>query len=243
MKKGKFLTALLSTILLATTWGTIVSANNDEINTIKGKEIYKIVRVYDDNEQNVVKDILTANGQIKNLETGETIDLTVESIKTVKINDLARIQTNGTETATQYKAEAVLTSTTGTQSGSGSDASYGVTVYETLYYTTYSKNNFNYVAIDKIDYRFGDPDPTITVSNKQIKISQNGVGYANGGKAITNQQTTRNASDSETILVRNWGWDAVLKNGLGYATGTNITATLQRGTTSNWTLTFNFQLT
>ncbi|GAA0137711.1 hypothetical protein YSY43_45520 [Paenibacillus sp. YSY-4.3] len=190
----------------------------------------------------MVKNILDANGQLKNLETGEIYELEVEGVQVQKLDEFIRIQTN--ENATQYKAEAVINATTThTQSGSKSDDSLSLTVYATIYYTSYSKNNFTYVGIDKIDYRFDLQDRSVTVSNKRILVSQNGVGYSNGGKAITNQKDTLNAYDSDTILVRNWGWDAVLKNGLAYTCGINITATLQRGTHSHWDFLFNFQVT
>lgn len=185
-------------------------------------------------------------GELENLETGEKLDLKVESSKTeiVASNILnSFISENVTDTSsTQYKVDAVATaSTTGTTSGNQTDNSLAMTVYATIYYTTYTKNSFSYVGIDKVSYRFVNSDSSVTVSNKQIFVGQVGVAYSNGA-GITGQKTTRNALDSETILVSNWGWDPVLKDGLGYACGIKITATLQRGTSSNWSYNFNLPL-
>ncbi|MCK8486665.1 hypothetical protein M0651_05690 [Paenibacillus sp. MBLB2552] len=227
----------LSSVLLVTSYGSIANAEQ-----IGNNENYQFVQSHHDNEEFMVKNILDANGQLENLETGEVYELEVGEIKVQKLDDFMRIQTN--ETATQYKAEAVISATTHTQSGNKTDDSISLKVYATIYYTSYSKDGFTYVGMDKIDYRFDLLDSSVTVSNKRILVSQNGgAGYTNGGKAVTNQQDTLNAFDSDTILVRNWGWDAVLKYGLAYACGINITATLQRGTHSSWNFVFNFPVT
>ncbi|BFH70979.1 hypothetical protein J27TS7_46780 [Paenibacillus dendritiformis] len=98
------------------------------------------------------------------------------------------------------------------------------------------------MGIDKVSHRFEINDSSYKVSFKQMQIAQNGVGYPDM-KNITKQDKTINIEDSGTELVRNYGWTPILKYGLGYAVGINITAKIQRGQQSNWDFKFNFPVT
>ncbi|MBW4084943.1 hypothetical protein [Paenibacillus sp. S150] len=236
LKKAKLFSAILSSVLLVTSLGATASATNVNISTNQ-----KFIQV-DKNENvasTVINSIKSSNGQLKNVETGEIIDLEVESASTQIVNDDTNIQSNRgvtADTTTKYKTEAVLRATSDTISDNKSDNSLGMTVFMTIYFSTYSKSLRTYVGIDKISYRFEVYDTSITVSNKKIEIVQVGVGYYSGS-SLLNQVTTRNALLSETILVSGFGWEPV---GLAANYYANITAVLSRGISSNWN--FNFPL-
>ncbi|MFR9710475.1 hypothetical protein ACL02P_13900 [Paenibacillus sp. MB22_1] len=153
----------LSSVLLVTSYGSIANAEQ-----IGNNENYQFVQSHHDNEEFMVKNILDANGQLENLETGEVYELEVGEIKVQKLDDFMRIQTN--ETATQYKAEAVISATTHTQSGNKTDDIISLKVYATIYYTSYSKDGFTYVGMDKIDYRFDLLD--VIVSSSGVKLAR-----------------------------------------------------------------------
>lgn len=239
LKKTKIIASLFCMILLVGSIGNLVSASELDRNILANNPSYTINI---SNSEDIAETLIMANGALVNMETGETFDLEIEESNIQKLsNDYNRVFSN--ERVESYKAEVVVNATFHTQSGSGSDNSLAMKGFVTLYYYTYDSNGFSYVSIDKVDYRFENYDSSVTISNKQIVIAQNGVGYTNGGKAVTTQKTTRNALDSETILVRNWNWIPILKYGAPYVCGVELSAVLQRGQQSNWNFIFNFNLT
>ncbi|WP_374017379.1 hypothetical protein ABU162_24985 [Paenibacillus thiaminolyticus] len=254
MKKRKFLVSVLSLLIMVTSLGigTIANAsesqNASEIISVKGFEDFQIIKTYYNNERIVPNEyslinFLNGNGVLTNERTGEILNVEVKSTSTEKINDLINKRTG--ETASTFRTDVVLedSTTNNQQSGSESDKGLGMKVYATIYYiTTTNKDGFNFVGIDKVSHRFEINDSSYKVSFKQMQIAQNGVGYPDM-KAITKQDKTINIEDSGTELVRNYGWTPILKYGLGYTVGINITAKIQRGQQSNWDFKFNFPVT
>lgn len=233
MKKSKVILSLLSTLVLTTPL-SVASANPSTGTTDLNH--YNVSS--SDIEKDLIASLMNGNGYIKNSQTGEIINVDVESVTTEVVNT-TNTRSVSTESVNQIKAE--VRASVATLPGSGIDQAMGMTVYATLfYYQTTNASGFNFVDLDKVSYRFEINDSSYDVSAKKMYISQNGLG--SNDDLITTQYRNYNLDDSGDVLVRNWGWSPVLKNGLGYATGINITAVIQRGQSSSWDFFFNHPL-
>lgn len=234
MKKNIFMYSLVA-LLFITTWVGNTSHAAESIKSYDD-DIYDVVRSYSNVEVNTFmnKAAYESNTEMIDSKSGDVVKTKIESIKTQKLYDL--ISKKDGQIATHFKTDIVLFSDHQT-SESGTDDTAGLAFYETIYYTiTQDKASFDYVNMNKIDYRFEVQDSSLKVGTQRMEILQNGIGI--DGKTVNNQTKTVNLNNSGTILPRDYGWTSIY-HALGSRVGTRTTATIQRGQSSSWEFSFS----
>lgn len=230
----KRLVGLMTCVVLFTMILSPVSAKG--VSTTQ-EEQFEVLKIYDPltegrlNASEIKKlDEIIATTEIVDNLTGETEQY--ESTEKLFTKTRQLLNTRSGEVIDEY---SVASSALFTLSGNGTDGAIAVRAYTTLTFTLHGEHS-DYVKMDKVDYRWTKLDSQVTVSDKEIKIFQMGPGL-NGGGQLNNG--TWDASADGYIITRDLGWAPVLRNGLGYSFGSQMTATIKQGSTRSWTMKFN----
>ncbi|MBW4084941.1 hypothetical protein [Paenibacillus sp. S150] len=90
-KKTKISSLLLASVILVSSLGTTVSAATESIGS--NQQLVKVEK--NASKESLVMDLIRSSGGVlRNVETGETLDLKVESTNTQIVNDSFDFQSN-----------------------------------------------------------------------------------------------------------------------------------------------------
>jgi len=227
----------MMTVLILISSGLTISAFASEKEVTYDDETYEIVRSFFGSSvevTNLDESIPYANASLTNVDTGEIIEAKIEHASTQKLYDLVN-KTTG-EPATHYRSDFQILSEH-QMSDNASDSGKGMTFYKTIYYTITTKDLFDYLSMNKIDYRFEISDSTYRVTDRSMDIMQIGTDLNNQAK---HQRKTTTLGDRGTVLVRDFGWVPVRTDHQLSLIGVKTTAKILRGDSSwNFTLTMN----